>query len=217
MIRRQLWPTVAAVLMLAILLSLGIWQLERRAWKQTLLDTIAQAEAAPAIAMPAAPQPFAKVRVTGTLRADAWALYGAELRDDKRGGSLLGAQLLGILDRPGAAPILVMLGWVPSTEAHPPAGAVTVDGFIRPTERPGWFAATDSPAQRRFYTLNPGAIAPDLAPFTLVALGSPGIPDPARQLPRPPNDHLGYALTWFSFALILLVIYALHVRKVLHP
>ena len=217
MIRRLLWPTVSAALMLILLLSLGVWQLERRAWKQRLLDTIARAETAPPIALPDAPPPFAKVRATGTFRHNAWALYGAELRDDKRGGSTLGAQLLGILDRPGAAPILVMLGWVPNIDAHPPAGPATIDGFIRPGERPGWFAATDSPSQRRFYTLNPAAIAPDLAGFTLVALGPPGLPDPARQLPRPPNDHLGYALTWFSFALILLVIYALHVRKVLHP
>ena len=56
--------------------------------------------------------------------------------------------------------------------------------------------------------------------MTLVALGpapSQGYPDPAKHLPRPPNDHLQYALTWYGFAATLLVIFFLYARKVLRP
>ena len=219
--RRLLWPTVSTLLMLAVLLSLGVWQLQRLTWKQGILRQIAQAEALPAIDMPANPSIFAKVRLAGRF-GDHWALYGSEGRDTAT-GPVLGAQLLGVLQRPGDTPVLVMLGWVPGVDAHPPAGPAVVEGFIRPGETAGWFAATDNPKAGRYYTLNPSAIGAGLgyaevAPYVLVAMGpsaAANLPQPARNLPRPPNDHFGYALTWFSFAVILLVIFGLHVRKVL--
>ena len=56
---------------------------------------------------------------------------------------------------------------------------------------------------------------PRVAPFTLVAMGAGGMPEPATTLPRPPNDHLNYALTWFALALSLLIVFAAYTRKVL--
>jgi surfeit locus 1 family protein len=38
-------------------------------------------------------------------------------------------------------------------------------------------------------------------------------PEPAETLPRPPNNHLEYAITWFSLALALAVMFAIWVRK----
>jgi surfeit locus 1 family protein len=40
-----------------------------------------------------------------------------------------------------------------------------------------------------------------------------GHPDPAKRLPRPPNNHLQYAVTWYGLAVGLLVIFAAYVRK----
>ena len=82
-------------------------------------------------------------------------------------------------------------------------------GYVRPPEHPRWFGATDDPAARRFFALDPAAIGAalglaEVAPFTLVALGpAGGVPEPAQALPRPPNDHLGYAITWFGLAGLL--------------
>ncbi len=217
--RRLLLPAISTAIMLAILISLGVWQLERMAWKQGLLDQIARAEVQPAIDLPDTPPAFAKIRVTGRFRDDLWGLYGAQGRDTAQ-ATLMGGQLLGVLERPSGA-ILVDLGWVPSAATHPQAGPATVEGFIRPAEHPGMFAATDDVRGRRFYTLDPAAIGAalgvKLAPFTLVAIGPVGMPDPSRALPRPPNDHFGYALTWFSFAAILAIIFALHARRTRHP
>ena len=217
--RRLLLPAISTLLMLTVLISLGVWQLERRAWKQGLLDQIARAEMLPAIDLPEIPPPFAKIRVSGVFRDDLWSLYGAQGRDTAQ-GTLMGGQLLGVLDRPTGA-VLVDLGWVPSSATHPEFGPATIEGFIRPAEHPGLFAPADDLRTRRFYILDPGAIGAalgvKLAPFTLVAIGPAGMPDPARTLPRPPNDHFGYALTWFSFAVILVIIFSLHVRKTLRP
>ena len=58
---------------------------------------------------------------------------------------------------------------------------------------------------------------PRVAPYTLVVVGPAGAPDPVRSLPRPPNNHLSYAITWYGLAVSLLVIFVLYARKVLRP
>lgn len=208
--------------MLAVLIGLGTWQMRRRAWKRALLAEIAVAEAAPGVPLAPGVAPFTHVTITGTLRPDH-VLYGAEVRDGPR-GQVLGAQLIEVLDaasgpNPGR-PVLVDRGWVDTASVPPtPAAPVTVDGFVRPPERAGLLSATDDPAARRFWTLDPTKIAVALGvavpPFTVVALGPASLPDPARGIPRPPDNHLNYALTWFSFAAILMIIFVLYARKAL--
>lgn len=59
---------------------------------------------------------------------------------------------------------------------------------------------------------------PDAAPFTLIAMGAPqpgSLPDPARTLPRPPNNHLSYAFTWFGLAASLVAVFSVYARKVI--
>ena len=41
-------------------------------------------------------------------------------------------------------------------------------------------------------------------------------PDPARHLPRPPNNHLSYAITWYGLAVALLAIFIVWARKGSH-
>lgn len=218
--RRLLLPGLMTALMLAVLVGLGTWQVQRLLWKTAVLGEITRAEAAPAIDLPAtaapfAPAPFSKVRVNGQLRPAPTALMGAEVRT-LPAGPTMGARLIAVLDRPPARPLLVDLGWVPG-KATPtlPTGPVTIEGFVHPGETASWFSASDDRAQRHVYTLDPLVLADLLGapaePFVLVALGpSPpgGWPDPARHLPRPPNNHLIYAATWYGFALTLVIIFA---------
>ncbi len=195
---RALWlPGACTLAALAVLLFLGGWQVQRGVWKQAVLAEIAAAEARPAIDMPDAPALFTKVRATGTLRYDRAVLYGAEGRDIA-GRPVMGAQLVVPLERPERAPVLVLLGWVAGLPAAAVPAAATVEGYIRAPEQAGFFAARDDAVARRFYTLDPLAIAPAVglatpAPMILVALGPPArppAPDPARSLPRPANNHI---------------------------
>jgi surfeit locus 1 family protein len=215
--RRPLLLTLAALPVLAILLALGTWQVHRLAWKTDLLARIAAAEAAPAAPLREPPEPLSKVRATGRFDHSREALLGLEVR-----GPILGAHLITPLIRPDGPPILVDRGWVPLERRNPvahPEGEVTVEGWVHPGDRPGLFSARDDPAARRFYTFDPPAIGaalglPAVAPFALVALGPPGSPDPARTLPRPTNNHLGYAITWYGLALSLVgVLAAFALRK----
>lgn len=224
-LRRLLWPGTMTLAMLAVLLGLGNWQIRRLHWKEGLLAQIARAEASPAVPLPTEPEPFTKVQVSGHLRADLAASYGAEVRDTPA-GTLLGTQLLEPLERDEGEPILVDRGWVPDKRPQPiaqPEGDVTLEGYVRPSDSPRLFSASDSVAGRRFYTLDASAIGAALglrqvAPFFLVVMGPPPpelYPDPVRHLPRPPNNHLSYALSWYGMAVALVVIFGLWARKVL--
>jgi surfeit locus 1 family protein len=223
--RGLLVPAASAALMVLVLLGLGTWQVQRLAWKRGILAQLDAAERLAPVPLGTDPSPFAKVAATGKLRPDLAVRYGAEVQD-LAAGAIPGAQLVVPLERPGAPPLLIDLGWVPDHGAPPalPTGdSVTIVGFVHPPAHPGWFAAADDVAGRRFFTLDPAAIGAALglsavAPFTLVALGPPpaatDAPIPAGHLPQPPNNHLQYALTWYGLAAALVVVFVTYIRKV---
>ncbi len=212
-------PTIATAVMLAMLLALGLWQLHRRTWKLAILADIDRAEASAPIPLPAHPLAFTKVSVTGHLRSDLSACYGVDVRD-VAGGTAIGAQLVQPLERPGQEPVLIDRGWVREGQGDIPGGNVTIVGYVREPASPTMFTPADDLATRHFYTLDPARIGASLglahvAPFTVVAMGDGGVPEPASALPRPPNDHLNYALTWFALALSLVAVFIAYVRKLL--
>lgn len=222
-LRRLIWPGLTTLLMLVVLIGLGTWQVARMQWKDQILAEITRAEASPPNPLTANPKPFARVQVTGRLRPAPTALFGAEVRTVQRGPEM-GARLIAILDRGDAPPILIDRGWVPTKHDRPidqPETEVTIDGFVHPGDTASLFSATDDIAERRFYTLDAKVIAaalglPRAEPFVIVALGpapAGGWPDPAKHLPQPPNNHLVYALTWYGFAVTLVVIFIVWTRK----
>jgi surfeit locus 1 family protein len=206
--------------MLIVLLGLGTWQVKRLFWKEALLAQIDHAEAADPVSLSETPSPFTKVAATGTLLPGESALYGAEVRDIPSGPEM-GARMIEPMRETNGDIILIDRGWVPLSRPGPidqPDGMVTISGYVRFGDRAHWFSATDDPVARRFFTLDPKAIGaavgqPNVRPFVLVALASrpeSGVnhwPDPARHLPRPPNSHLSYAITWYGLAVALLAIF----------
>jgi surfeit locus 1 family protein len=224
-VRRILLPGVSTVVMLVVLVGLGTWQVYRLHWKEAILARIAAAEVAPAVPLTDAPAPYTKVSVIGRFRYDLAAEFGAEVRDTLAGPTIGFYQIVP-LERDGAPAILVDRGWVPQKRESPlydPDGVVTVSGYVRPGETQSWFSASDDVATRQFFTLDPAAIGaavgvPDPAPFTLVAMGpaaAGAYPAPAQHLPRPPNNHLSYVITWYGLAVSLAVIFGVWVRKAL--
>jgi surfeit locus 1 family protein len=211
-----------------VLVGLGTWQVYRLHWKEAILAQIAAAEVAPAVPLgaeptPYMPAPYRKVSVTGRFRYDLAVSYGAEVRDT-RAGPTMGSYQVVPLERPGGGVLLVDRGWVPQKREQPlddPGGEVTVTGYVRPGDTQHWFSASDDVAGRSFFTLDPRAIGSavgvaDVAPFTLVAMWpavAGSYPAPAQHLPRPPNNHLSYAITWYGLAAALAVIFGVWVRK----
>ena len=220
--RRLLFPAIMSAVMIAILLSLGFWQVRRLAWKERILARIAAAEAAPPIPLPPHPGPFVKVAITGRFRASLAVHFGAIVRDPPQGPAM-GAELIVPLERAHGPPVLVDRGWVPLSfpgHIHWPRGRVTVAGFVWHAEHPGLFTPRAEPRRRHIFVLDPAEIArmvglPQVAPFVLIALPAPGergFPIPARHLPRPPNHHLVYAVIWFTLAGALAVIFGVWAR-----
>ena len=217
--RPLLIATLASLPVLGLLLFLGTWQVERLRWKNDLIARIAASEAAPAAPLREPPEMLSRVRATGRFDHAREALLGLEVR-----GPVLGAHVVTPLLREGAPPVLVNRGWVPLERSAPvarPEGMVTLEGWVHPGDRPNMFSARDDTAARRFFTFDPPAIGaalglPEVAPYGLVALGpgGGGLPEPARTLPRPTNNHLGYAITWYGLALSLVgVLAALALRR----
>lgn len=217
-------PACGTALLFTVLVGLGTWQVQRLEWKNQLLAEIDQAERQPAELLTASPRPFEKVTVSGRWLPSV-AHYGVEVRDTPQ-GPRLGSQLVVPLARLDAPAVLVLLGWVVDGGAVVlPPGDAHVVGYVRPAEHHGWLSAGDNARTLRFFSLDPQAIgralAVDVEPFTVVALrdgdakeqGSPPWPAAATQLPRPLNNHLSYAFTWFALAATLLAVFGVWVRK----
>ncbi len=209
-------------IMVAITVWLGFWQVRRLDWKTALLAEIDRGEAADPVPLGQAPRAFSRVQVTGQFQP-VTALYGAEVRAT-RTGAAMGAQLIQPMSLPDGRTVLIDRGWVPDGAVATATNTQTIIAYVRPAEYPVRFGAADDPVTRRFYALDPAAISAALgvtvAPYTLVALGPdrPGeTPAPATALPRPVNNHLAYAVTWFAFAGCALAVFAVYSRKVLRP
>ncbi len=222
-VRRLIAPGIAAFISLLILLALGAWQIQRLHWKERILAQIALAEANPAVPLTGNPGPFQKVEVAGHFRPDLAVLFGAEV-----GGTpeRMGGELIVPLERANGPPVLVDRGWVPDpvpASVAWPKGEVRVDGYVQAPLKPGVFTPAPDAKRRRFYALDPAEIGAALglnqvAPFTLVALGRAvpeELPVPAAHLPRPENNHLQYALTWFGLAGGLVLVFGTWARTML--
>jgi surfeit locus 1 family protein len=222
--RRLIAPGISAFIVFWLLIALGVWQMHRLTWKEGIIASIRQAQAAAPVQLPPDPSPFEKVIVTGTWIPGKAALYGDEVHDSPN-GPVPGAELIMPLRRADGEVVLVDLGWVPEATpvpmANPPAAAV---GYIHAPIHADWTSGTDDPAQGLYYTLDPQKIGAGLglanvAPYTLIVLGPmppPGRseqPQPAQDLPTPPNNHYEYALTWFGFAGVLVFQFIFFARK----
>lgn len=228
--RVLLAPTVATAVALAILIALGLWQLERKAWKEALLSAVdARAFGAP-VSAPAetawpdwspARDEFRRVELRGTFLHDREIqLHG--LAEERRGQALQGFYVFTPLRRSDGSLVMVNRGFVPTALRAPatrgagrPDGAVEVVGLLRNPEVRGAFvppndAAKDDWFVRSLAEMAAGRSLERLAPFYVDADSTPnpgGWPRGGQTRVNLPNDHLQYALTWFGLALTLVGVY----------
>ena len=190
MIRRL--PIVATIVVLAavaVMIGLGIWQLQRAKWKEGLLAQYAQAQKLPPIAFPTAP--VASDQLPLFRYATGVCLRPVEQR------AVAGENRAG---EPGYVHIVDC-----STGAEGPGMSVEVGWSKDPNAKINWRGGPVS-----------GIIGPDrVKRIRLVAASAPPGLEPSAppSIQSIPNNHRSYALQWFSFAAIALIIYALAVRK----
>ena len=194
MIRRlPIIPTIVVLFAVATMIGLGVWQLQRAQWKDRLLAQYSQAEKLPPIAWPSVPPkddqlPLFRSATGVCLRT----IGGRAVAGENRAGE------------PGFAHIIDC-----ATGAEGPGMSVEVGWSKNPNAKVTWAGGPVS-----------GTIGPDRRTrMRLVAASAPPGLEPSAppSLSSIPNNHRNYALQWFAFAAIALVIYALAVRKRLGP
>jgi surfeit locus 1 family protein len=219
--------TIATALALALLIGLGVWQLQRLKWKEGLLAHIAALQTAHA--QPVGPVldalgqgrdvDFTRVKVTcpGLAAAPFLELYG--LKDGQAGSRLISACAVASASY---RTILVDRGFVgDTTTARPPVNpgdttAIEMVGVLRKPDRATFVTPANRPGTDRWFSRDVAAMARQLkaaqpAPVFLFAETSTN-PTLKGLVPAPvptdiPNRHLEYALTWFGLAAALAGVY----------
>ncbi|WP_439364893.1 SURF1 family protein [Bradyrhizobium sp. DASA03005] len=217
----SLWLTVLSLVAFVLLIALGVWQVERRAWKLALIDRVEQRVHAPAQPIPspaawpavsAASDEYRHVSLSGRFLQDGETLVQAVTEEGP------GYWVLTPLQRDDGTLVLINRGFVPSERRDAstrrdgnPEGRVEITGLLRITEPRGGFLRNNVPQHNRWYSRDVAAIAAarglrEVAPFFVDAdAGSQiaGGPIGGLTVIRFPNNHLIYALTWFALAFML--------------
>ncbi|MFN3350697.1 SURF1 family protein [Pseudorhodoplanes sp.] len=225
--RRVLVPGVLTLVGLAILISLGVWQLQRKAWKEALIATLdAQIKAPPVPLPPASEWPsltaanseFRRVRLRVEPMAQAAPAYlytgASALRTDvKQPGYFVFAPFR----LPDGTAVVINRGYIPEgSKIGAQSGADEITGYIRWPETPGLFVAKHDAKDDIWFVRDPAAMAKargwgSVAPFYIdqeAPVPPGGFPKPGPLTVRLKNDHLGYAITWFGLAGTLVGVFA---------
>jgi len=222
---------VPAILAFAVLIGLGTWQVQRKAWKEGLIASLTDRLAAPVIALPSAnawpnldPASDEYRHVTFTAEFDyaqeafVFAAASAFRPDVSEPGDWVftPARLA------DGSVLLVNRGFVPDGRQDPKSraagqvpGSIAITGALRWPEARHWFSPNDEPDHNLWFTRDPQSIAAAkglgaVAPF-YVEQESPvppgGLPQPGKIVVNLPDNHLQYAITWFGLALVLVVVF----------
>jgi surfeit locus 1 family protein len=187
-LRWPLVPTIIVVLAVATMIGLGVWQLQRKAQKEALLQTYATASSQPAISWPSVPLadqlPLFRKSMLMCMKVTRWESVSGKSVTGEAGFAHIAYCQTGGMEGPGAK---VAIGWSPRPD-NPAWTGGEVTGVIAP----------DKPALIR--------LVANTAPAGLEPLAAPS-PDTI------PNNHLLYAIQWFIFATAAAAIYVLAVRR----
>lgn len=181
-------PTIVVAGAVAIMIGLGVWQLQRAKWKEGLLAQYAAAEKLVPIGYPTLPMRDAQLPLFRHATGICLKPVGRRTVPGE-----------GVSGEPGFVHIIEC-----STGAEGPGMSVAVGWSKDPNAKVSWSGGPVS-----------GIIAPDnKTRIRLVAASAP----PGLETVAPPtlasisNNHRSYAFQWFAFAGIAALIYGLALR-----
>ena len=229
--------TLLAIAGVAILIGLGVWQLDRKVWKENLITTInARLARAPENLPPRASWPvlredgaeFRRVIFPAEFLDGEEALVytaGSPLRPDVKGP---GYWVFAPARLAGGSIIVINRGFVPADRKDPatraesnPRGIIDVVGVLRWPEARGSFTPADDPKNNVWFLRDSNSIAAfkkwaSAAPFYIdqeEPVPSGGWPKPGKLEAHLPDNHLQYAITWFGLALALAGVYVVWLAR----
>lgn len=235
---RRFYIFVGFMLALMVLfVVLGTWQVERLGEKERLIaDVAARASAAP-ISLPAVnewpafdfePYDFRPVTLTGTWLKDKSVLVFTALGSARGTYSGPGDWVMTPFALASGGVVFVNRGFAPQERAPAflaggdlPSGSVTLIGTSRMAEAVGGFTPTPDTGRRTDWVRNPerlrrlagidGAVAPVYVDLPAGPAGA--LPQGGETVMEFPNNHLGYAITWYGFALLVPPLLWLWIRR----
>jgi cytochrome oxidase assembly protein ShyY1 len=226
--------------MIAAFIALGVWQLQRRLAKHELIAALTERLAASPVDLPppaqwsmlnAANDEFRRVSFTASYAPLPDAMVyspGSAVRKDASGPgtwAFLPARL------PTGEIIVIDAGFVENTMQDRSVedravtklvsgGPVRLTGYLRFPEAPGWLTPAENRTKRLWFVrdhhlmasaLGWGAVAPFYIDLELPAPEN-GIPRPGPLDVHLKDDHLQYAITWFTLAGAVLIAFSVWVR-----
>ena len=212
--------------------ALGVWQVQRRAWKNDLIARVEARLSQPPATLPAAAtwtalgkdDEYRRLTASGRFLHDKEVLVTAST---ERGP---GYWVLTPLAQADGTAVFINRGFVTSDYRDPAsrplsltAGDTTVTGLLRLSEAESWILRQNDPAQNRWYRRTPDQFGAargldGVAPFFIDADATPnagGWPVGGLTQVRFPNNHLMYAITWFALAAMAVwgVVYVLRTGR----
>ncbi len=206
---RFLFPVVIGLIGTGILVSLGTWQLQRMSWKEAVIaDIDARIGAAP-VPLPTTPDPendrFLPVTVTGVIASPDVRILASQ----KVQGA--GYRMVSVLETESRR-VLLDRGFAPlQGDAPTPTSEISVIGNLQwPDEVDGFTPEPDLEANI-WFARDVEKLAAHLKTEPLLIIARTVTPKQSGISPLPvntsgiPNDHLEYVITWFSLAMIWIV------------
>jgi surfeit locus 1 family protein len=227
------WVFAALMLALAgVCIFLGHWQMDRLAEKEALIAAVDQRIDADPVPVPdarswasldTASMLYQPVELTGAYRYTQTITVFTSLSNAKGQYSGPGYWVVTPFELAAGGTVFVNRGFVPEQYQEAAAlgdlhgedpGVVTVSGLLRMTEPAGLMTPDANMSDRIEWVRDPERMAkmvdPALAPFApfyvdLPAGAEGSLPQGGETVITFPNNHFGYALTWYGFAIIAVV------------
>ena len=208
--------------MFALLCALGIWQVERLAWKRDLIDRVDARIHAVAV-----PAPRQATELDEYRHVFAIGVFDHEKATLVQAATIRGAGywVLTPLHEADGSSILINRGFIPpeaKSRYSRPSGMVKVSGLLRLSEPGGGFLRSNDPAHDRWYSRDIAAIAkarrispvsPSFFIDAAAGSGADSLPIGGLTVVNFPNNHLQYAITWFVLAAMIIAAYIFAMRQ----
>jgi len=208
MLRNTIFALVLGISGAGVLIGLGVWQMQRLAWKEAIIAEAAGMIAADPIPLPAAPDPTQdRYRVVSVLGSFTGQEAHVLTSTREMGPGFL---VIAAYETEDGRRILIDRGFVPETEKTTPrpARAVAVEGNLNwPDDVTSSTPAYDT-GRAIWYGRDLRGIATILGtePILIIAKSDTGdaiMPQPVTTAGFR-NDHFSYAVTWFGLAAVWL-------------
>ncbi len=204
--RRLIFPIVLGLAGIAVLCSLGIWQVSRKYEKRAQLDAMTAGISTPAVAVPSSFDPesdrFRPVTVSGSFTGQhLYVLSGKPMIG-------AGVRVISVLQTDTGRRLLIDRGFLTDDDKHKTLTAVQVDltgNLMWPRDANEFTPAPDAKTGM-WFARDAAAMGAKLDAEAVIIVARTDTGDGIEPMPvdtsNIPNDHWGYAITWFSLALV---------------